>query len=190
MLSLIHRPPVARLACTPGGHDLAESSYVLKIQYIQKPAETRTISASVITIGRDQGDIVLGDAQASGRHAEIRLANRKVTIHDLGSTNGVLIDGVRYQDAELQPGQTFVCGQTVMTILAIHGARQQVGGGRTMIAMGAPPGLGLPPPGLGMPPMGGLPQRGMPPQGAGPQGMPPQGAGPQGMPPQGAGPQG
>ncbi|MCA9661036.1 MAG: FHA domain-containing protein, partial [Myxococcales bacterium] len=124
---------------------MAESSYVLKIQYIQKPAETRTITAPVITIGRDQGDIVLEDAQASGRHAEIRLGGGKVVIRDLGSTNGVLINGMRTPESALQPGQTFVCGQTPITVLAIHGARQQFGGGRTMIAMGAPP------PGLGMP---------------------------------------
>ncbi|HRI10899.1 MAG TPA: FHA domain-containing protein, partial [Nannocystaceae bacterium] len=115
---------------------VSESSYVLKIQYVNKPVETRTIAEPVITIGRDQGDIVLGDGQASGRHAEIRFANGQVVVRDLGSTNGVLVGGVRTPQFTAEPGQTFVCGQTAMTVLMIHGAPKAFGGGRTMIAMG------------------------------------------------------
>ena len=45
---------------------MAETYYVLKINYQDKPPETRNIDAQITVIGRDQGDIILGDSQASG----------------------------------------------------------------------------------------------------------------------------
>ncbi len=186
------------------------SHYVLKIQYVNKPAETRNIVARVTTLGREGGDIVLGDAQSSGRHAEIYFENDQIRVKDLGSTNGTFFNGQRVPEFTLQPGQGFSIGQTVMTLMAVQSARQ--GAGKTMIAMGglpprppgppgAPPGPprppgppGAPPQGMGAPPPGRPP--GAPPQGFGappPQGPPP-GFGappPQGFgapPPQGFGP--
>lgn len=126
---------------------MSESYYVLKIQYIDQPVETRTIRARQVMIGRDAGDIALKDPQVSSRHAEILFVNGRVTIKDLGSTNGILIDGVRTPQFAATPGQTFICGQTPITVMAIQGEQQAFGGGKTMIAMVAPPvGGGVRPP--------------------------------------------
>ncbi len=171
--------------------------YVLKIQYVNKPPETRNIGARVTTIGREAGDIVLGDPQSSGRHAEIHFENGNVRVKDLGSTNGTFFNGQRSPEFALQAGQGFSIGQTVMTLMAVHGAQQRPGAGKTMIAMGGmpprPPGPpGAPPPGappapsgFGAPPG---PPAGAPPAGARPQGgfgAPPPGSPPPGAPPQG-----
>ncbi|MCA9681308.1 MAG: FHA domain-containing protein, partial [Myxococcales bacterium] len=115
------------------------SHYVLKIQYVNKPPETRNIGARVTTIGREAGDIVLGDPQSSGRHAEIHFEDGQVNIKDLGSTNGTFYNGQRNDGFALQPGQGFSIGQTVMTLMAINVPQQRPGAGKTMIAMGGMP---------------------------------------------------
>src|SRR5512132_2037093 len=52
------------------------------------------IAAGGAVIGRSREcDIVLGDANVSRRHAEIRPAGDGWTITDLGSTNGIRVDG-------------------------------------------------------------------------------------------------
>jgi uncharacterized membrane protein YjgN (DUF898 family) len=179
--------------------------YVLKIQYVNKPPETRNIGARVTTIGREAGDIVLGDAQSSGRHAEIYFENGNVRVKDLGSTNGTFYNGQRTPEFTLQAGQGFSIGQTVMTLMAVHdAAAQRPGAGKTMIAMGGrPAGLpgapprppGAPPPaGFGAPP--GAPPAGFgaPPPGPAPAGFgaPPPGPAPAGFgaPPPGPAPAG
>jgi predicted component of type VI protein secretion system len=45
------------------------------------------------TIGREGCDITLTDPDVSRRHAAIRIAAGEVTIEDLGSTNGTLVNG-------------------------------------------------------------------------------------------------
>ena len=64
-------------------------------------------------VGRSRDcDIVLSDANVSRRHAEVRPAAAGVwTIADLGSTNGVLVNGRRIDGAEeLRPGDRVVLG--------------------------------------------------------------------------------
>lgn len=169
--------------------------YVLKIQYVNKPPETRNIGARVTTIGREAGDIVLGDPQSSGRHAEIHFENGNVRVKDLGSTNGTYFNGARTPEFTLMPGQGFSIGQTIMTLMAVNTAQARPGGGKTMIAMGGlpprPPGPGGPPPGAPPPGPGGFgappppgPPGGAPPP-AGGFGAPPPGAPPPGGPPPG-----
>lgn len=50
-------------------------------------------------IGRE-GDVMLGDARASRRHAQIVNTDGALTLEDLGSTNGTKVDGVK-----LAPGE-------------------------------------------------------------------------------------
>jgi Protein of unknown function (DUF3662)/FHA domain len=66
------------------------------------------------TIGRSRDcDIVLDDVGVSRRHAEIRPENDGWTVADLGSTNGVLVNGVSIRGAQqLQPGDRVELGST------------------------------------------------------------------------------
>ena len=69
---------------------MSETRYTLRIG-------TRVVAleGSEITIGRDTDcAIVLADEHASRRHARILVTDRAVEIEDLGSANGVLVDGV------------------------------------------------------------------------------------------------
>jgi pSer/pThr/pTyr-binding forkhead associated (FHA) protein len=71
------------------------------------------IAAGGATIGRSREcDIVLGDSNVSRRHAEIRPgAHGRWTIADLGSTNGVRVNGHAITGAHpLDPGDELVVG--------------------------------------------------------------------------------
>jgi hypothetical protein len=65
-------------------------------------------------LGRNRDcDIAIEDAGISRRHAQIRPAAGGWTIEDLGSTNGVLINGVRIGGAHpLRPGDRIGMGST------------------------------------------------------------------------------
>jgi hypothetical protein len=66
------------------------------------------------TIGRSRDcDVVLDDRNVSRRHAEIRVGpDGSWTVHDLGSTNGVTVNGRRIgsEGEELRPGDAIELG--------------------------------------------------------------------------------
>ena len=60
----------------------------IKITYSDGRVEERTLPPGTYLAGREQGDIVLRDPNTSGRHAQIDVQFGRVTMTDLGSTNG------------------------------------------------------------------------------------------------------
>jgi hypothetical protein len=68
-------------------------------------------------VGRSRDcDIVLDDVGISRRHAEIRPQQEGWTIVDLGSTNGVVINGTRARGQQpLRPGDKLELGSTEIT---------------------------------------------------------------------------
>ncbi len=66
------------------------------------------------TIGRSkEAECVLSDPNVSRRHAELRRAqNGDWTIADLGSTNGIEVNGRRVSSARLGPGDQVTLGTT------------------------------------------------------------------------------
>lgn len=66
------------------------------------------------TIGRSKGaECVLGDPNVSRRHAELRRGqNGDWTIADLGSTNGIKVNGRRVSSSRLTPGDQVTLGTT------------------------------------------------------------------------------
>ena len=66
------------------------------------------------TIGRSRDcDVVIEDAGVSRRHAEIRPVGGGWEIEDLGSTNGVVVNGIAIRGAqELSPGDRIELGST------------------------------------------------------------------------------
>jgi hypothetical protein len=68
---------------------------------------------STIIIGRSREcDITLEDANVSRRHAQVEQQNGAFWIIDLGSTNGVEVNGRRVDRARLEPGDTILVGKT------------------------------------------------------------------------------
>lgn len=73
------------------------------------------LTKPVTSIGRlGECDIVLTDGAASRRHAEVRNGGGVFTVHDLSSTNGILVNDRRVLQQALQDGDRVVIGQTVL----------------------------------------------------------------------------
>jgi hypothetical protein len=69
------------------------------------------LSGSRLLIGRSRDcDVTIEDANASRRHAELRNEDGSWIISDLGSTNGVKVNGRRVEEAVLRPGDELTLG--------------------------------------------------------------------------------
>ena len=74
------------------------------------------LSAGTITLGRDSGnDVVLPSPQVSRRHARVICAEGRCTVEDLGSSNGVFLDGERITRGVLNPGSRVRLGGVELT---------------------------------------------------------------------------
>jgi hypothetical protein len=75
-----------------------------------------------IVVGRGtDADLRINDPGVSRRHAEIRVypndrTGTEVSVVDLGSTNGMLVNGAKVQQATLDDGATLKIGNTTMTV--------------------------------------------------------------------------
>ena len=97
-----------------GGLDLAAGDLLL----VAGPGQLLTfpLDRPEIIIGRDpQCDIVINHKTLSRRHAKL-LMGPPVTVEDLGSTNGIVIDGQRARHAVLSTGSRIEIGSTRMSI--------------------------------------------------------------------------
>ena len=61
-----------------------------------------------------ESDLRIDDPGISRVHAELRLSGGDVTIVDLGSTNGVLVDGHRVDQQRLRDGAEVRLGSTTL----------------------------------------------------------------------------
>ena len=90
-----------------------------------------------IVVGRGtDADLRINDPGVSRRHAEIRVhandrTGTQVSVVDLGSTNGMLVNGSKVQQATLDDGATIKIGNTTMTVRFVPqtgSANTQAGG--------------------------------------------------------------
>src|SRR3979411_2544036 len=73
--------------------------------------------AITVTIGRsDQCDIAVKDTSMAGRHAEISKINGEIRVRDMGSANGIWLNGERVEDVELFDGDVLRLGQTSIRV--------------------------------------------------------------------------
>jgi FHA domain-containing protein len=74
------------------------------------------LSGSHVVVGRSrEADIVLADPNVSRRHAELRRDEGGWQVMDLGSTNGIKVNGRRVDQAGLSPGDRITIGVTDLT---------------------------------------------------------------------------
>jgi len=117
-------PPNATVAIapqpTPGGNDgvtpspsapIALPNATLVMRTPQGPGQRYPLNREVIHIGRHRSnDIVTREERISRFHAEIRFERGQFVLYDLGSLNGVLINGVLTRQAILNPGDVIGIG--------------------------------------------------------------------------------
>jgi hypothetical protein len=78
--------------------------------------ERKEVDKRRVVIGRSRDcDIQLEDANVSRRHAELRQEGAAYWIVDLGSTNGMEVNGTRVKRAKLSDGDTITLGSTDIT---------------------------------------------------------------------------
>jgi hypothetical protein len=70
-----------------------------------------------VTVGRLEGDIALSDLKVSGKHARVERDNQGgLTLIDLGSTNGIKIDGQKVGSIKLNPGLRIQLGSSLLEV--------------------------------------------------------------------------
>ena len=104
-------PPVAGGSVAPpvGGRLVVQESPVLE------EGDEFSVDSAPLTVGRaSQNDVAIdGDEFASARHVRFEPRRDGVWVHDLGSTNGTYVNGVRIDGARrLAPGDVIRVGET------------------------------------------------------------------------------
>jgi hypothetical protein len=111
--TMIYKPQVAQPteAVTP-----AELGVEQELVSLSWNGDRHEVKGRRVVIGRSRDcDIQLADANVSRRHAELRQEGASYWIVDLGSTNGVEVNGKRVKRAKLRSGDTITMGSTEMT---------------------------------------------------------------------------
>jgi len=88
---------------------------IARLDFILGPMANQTLSLSeeVTTIGSVAGNtVVLADPAVSRKHAGIRKVNGSYELADLGSTNGVYVNGHKVPKRTLEPGDIIRVGNT------------------------------------------------------------------------------
>jgi hypothetical protein len=121
-------------AAAPSQGDAGHTMIYSAAERLQEPLEQRAkardarallvmegkrlvVGAGGATLGRSRScDVVLDDANVSRQHAEVRPRGGGWFVADLGSTNGVVVNGSRVERAHaLKPGDRIEIGTTVLT---------------------------------------------------------------------------
>jgi hypothetical protein len=86
------------------------------LPWVEVGSTTYALSRPVTRIGRGSDtDLRIDDPGISRNHAELRRSGGDVTIVDLGSTNGIVINGRRVDQERLRDGAEVRLGSTTLT---------------------------------------------------------------------------
>lgn len=101
---------------------IRRSALVLEVNGVRHP-----LTAPGLVIGRgSEADLRINDPGVSRRHAEIKVVGSgddiAITIDDLGSTNGIIVNGSKVKHAELDDGSRIEIGSTRMLVHSPVGA--------------------------------------------------------------------
>lgn len=93
-------------------------NYQLKLFGEHAPYDRYQIDADEVFVGRDEKkcQIILNDPEVSSVHAVLRKNAADITIEDLNSSNGTILNGERINKAHLSTGDEFVIGGTSFTL--------------------------------------------------------------------------
>jgi pSer/pThr/pTyr-binding forkhead associated (FHA) protein len=106
---------------------VSESPYALRfISGKYEGGEFPLPSASNVIIGRGgELDIVLVEDMVSRKHAKISIAEGKIVIEDLGSTNGTFVNGEKIKRARLKEGDRVLIGTSILKLINAQDSKQQ-----------------------------------------------------------------
>ncbi|MFJ2110402.1 MULTISPECIES: FhaA domain-containing protein [unclassified Streptomyces] len=111
--------PGATGPATPGPGAMTQGGQVRR--WIEINGNRHQISRATLVLGRStDADVRIDDPGVSRRHCEIR-AGAPSTIQDLGSTNGIVVDGQHTTRATLRDGSRIVVGNTTIVFRQAEG---------------------------------------------------------------------
>lgn len=98
----------------------------LRLLVIQGPDQGTCYSliGDLMFIGREGCQISLTDSNISKKHAELNWLGDQYSVRDLGSANGIVINGQRVSEGKLKAGDIFVIGLTVIEVYSAGQARR------------------------------------------------------------------
>lgn len=85
----------------------------------EKAGQVVPLDGGRTVIGRQVGDVILGDSEVSSIHAIVSFEQGAWKVMDLGSTNGVFVDGVQVAEATLPGTCELKIGQTLLRFEAL-----------------------------------------------------------------------
>ena len=103
----------------------------------------------ILLLGRHpECDVQIDSRKVSRRHCCIAQVNDYLVVRDLGSTNGIRINGIRVVEGKLKPGDELTIGNHRYQVTWDEAAAARPGTGRKPTALPpVPPPPSLPPPG-------------------------------------------
>jgi hypothetical protein len=108
--TMVYRPKTDAAA---GSAEPGEAPVEREVVALIVDGERHEIAKRVTVLGRGQDcDIQLADPNVSRRHAEVRQEETAYWIVDLGSTNGMEVNGQRLRQAKLEDGDRINLGST------------------------------------------------------------------------------
>lgn len=120
----VHSDAVAEVDAAGGlatSTAIRQAALVLEVNGVRHP-----LTPPGLVIGRgSEADLRINDPGISRRHAEIIVtgtgASQTIRIQDLGSTNGITVDGQKVREADVVDGTRIDIGQTRMLVHAPAG---------------------------------------------------------------------
>jgi pSer/pThr/pTyr-binding forkhead associated (FHA) protein len=110
--------------CWQSGNDMEVVLTILDHSGLERGV---TLDRFPAVLGRDQtADVRLKDPWASHRHCEIDQVGDALVVRNLGSKNGIFVQGRRVDESHLLPGDHFTIGQTVVTVEYRRGSQTAV----------------------------------------------------------------
>lgn len=123
-----------------------DSSDSLPRRYrVEHNGRSISLASGKVVIGRSTGaQLVLDDALVSRRHAQLVLDDEYLAVEDLGSVNGVFVNGERVNGSRvLFPGDRVVIGQQELVVGIDATSERATAGGRfsadTLVGLDAAP---------------------------------------------------
>src|SRR5690606_33803245 len=117
---------------TPTAGDASETAVRRAAAFLEVNGVRHPLQPPGIVVGRGtDADLRVADPGVSRRHVEIRVEHDPdggmphLSAIDLGSTNGMTVDGERVQHARLSDGAQVKVGNTTMTVRAVRSPRTE-----------------------------------------------------------------
>jgi hypothetical protein len=112
----------------PGGPEPEGAAAGSIAPYLEVNGQRHPLEPPGVVLGRGtEADLRITDPGVSRRHAEIRVVKDggsfTVTVHDLGSTNGIVVNGQRVDYAALHDGSQILLGNTLLVLRRPGGVR-------------------------------------------------------------------